>query len=303
MLLRGFAPADDPDRVWQVRIDDESEPVRVAPKKTAVVTHYYTLFRDRPHKDDNWFWEDLFADWEDKAATAIRDLETRPDRIGKPAQLLVVLQLLRTPLGQALLAEQAAAERRRVFGAGDERVWGRWWIERTRRLPELWEWRILREAAEAARAGGSHPLLEADVTTILDEMMLVVRHSGFGERLSDGGDWNVLNDPQGRFVIGDEPVTYLGQDNPARPIWAQEQLPEQLTMPLPPTRCIEVGREKRLHDLTEAEIEAIDLRAFEWANRFVYGPDPEWLCRLRALWRERGSPSPPPRDRGSRRHR
>jgi hypothetical protein len=48
-----------------------------------------------------------------------------------------------------------------------------------------------REAARAARAGVDPPLLEADATATLDEMMTVLTRSGFGERLRDG-DWNLL---------------------------------------------------------------------------------------------------------------
>jgi Protein of unknown function (DUF4238) len=191
MLLRSFASIGEPEKIWQLRIDDESDPVRTAISNVAVVKNYYTHFRDRPHKENDLFWEELFAEWEGKAAQALRELETDPDHIRGPAQALVFLQLMRTPLGQAQIAAQAEAERRRVFGDPDGRVWTGWMLERTGELPSLGEWLTLRDVSAAARAGKTHPLLEADATVILDEMMTVLTKSGFGERLKEG-DWNVL---------------------------------------------------------------------------------------------------------------
>lgn len=303
MLLRHFAPAAAPEQIWQLRVDSDEDAMLVKIEDAAVVKHYYTMYRDRPSKEDDWFWEDLLAEWEGKAATALRRLATDPDHLAAPAGFMVVLQMLRTPLGQTLLGDQAAAERKRVFGSKDMRVWTMWWAERKGRLPELDEWIVLRDAARAASVGDDPPLLAVGPTTILDEMLTVVRHSGFAERLWDDGHWNTLNDDMGRFIIGDEPVTYYGQDNPARPIWAQGSLAEELTMPLSPTQCIEVSRGKRHLGLDDSEIEAVNLRAVEWATRFIYGPDPEALQQWRTAWKEAGSPTPPSRRRDIRRRR
>ena len=290
MLLRSFADPSDPQRIWQLAVDDDSEPTRVSIKNAAVVKHYYTHFRDRAYKPDEWFWEELLAEWEGKAATAIRGLEANPDQLAAPAGLLVFLQMLRTPLGQALLAEQAEAERLRVFRDPDFRVWTAWWADRKGRLPDVDEWLVLREAAAGARDGREHPLLVVGPTSMLDEMMTVVRHSGFGERLWDDGHWNVLNDDMYGFVIGDEPVTYRAQENPGRPVWAQLELPEELTMPIAPDKCIEVRRSERHMGLDGDEIAAINVRAVEWATQFIYGPDPEALRWWRKTWQQDGCP-------------
>src|SRR5664280_3876752 len=120
MVLRRFAPRDDPDRIWQLSVTDgAAKPTLVRIDNAAVVRHYYTHFRDRSYKEDEWFWEETLAEWEGHAANAIRALDTDPHHLGKPAQLLVLLQLLRTPLGQALMGEQASAERTDVFSADD----------------------------------------------------------------------------------------------------------------------------------------------------------------------------------------
>jgi hypothetical protein len=74
-------------------------------------------------------------------------------------------------------------------------------------------------------------------------------------------------------------------------------------MPLSPTQCIEVRRGKRHLGLDDSEIEAVNLRAVEWATRFIYGPDPEALQQWRTAWKEAGSPTPPPRRRDIRRRR
>ncbi|HTC72636.1 MAG TPA: DUF4238 domain-containing protein [Solirubrobacteraceae bacterium] len=303
MLLRRFAPYDDADRIWQLSVTDDADPVRVKIENAAVVRYYYTHFRDRPYKEDEWFWEETLAEWEGHAANALRALDTDPNHLGRPAQLLVVLQLLRTPLGQALMGEQASAERTEVFSSPDMKVWTTWWAQRKGRFPEIEEWQVLREAAKAAQAGEDHPLLAVGSTAILDEMMTVVQHSGFGERLTERGDWNILNAPWPRFVIGDEPVTYQGQHEPARPIWAQSELPAALTMPISPTQCIEVRRDTRHRGIDDDEIDAINLRAFEWATQFVYGPDPSWLVECLEDWRRHGCPTPPPRGRTARRRR
>jgi Protein of unknown function (DUF4238) len=216
MLLRWFAAPGEPERIWQLRVDDESEPVRRAISKTAVVTHYYTHFRDRPHKEDELFWEVLLAEWEGKAAESLRQLEADPDHIRGPAQALVLLQLLRTPLGQAQIAQQAEAERRRVFGgAADDRVWTRWALERTRRVPTIGEWMAMREAAGAARTGKGHPLLEADATATLDEMMTVLTRSGLGERLLDGY-WSILHAEPSRAGSSSAMSRSLIRDRPNR---------------------------------------------------------------------------------------
>ena len=220
MLLRNFAMPEDGGRIWQARVSDEDDPVSVAIKDAAVIKHFYTHFRDRPHKDDDWFWETLLAEWEGKAATALRELDADPERLGAPAQALVLLQLLRTPLGQAQLAAQAAAERRRVFAADSPTEWARWWAARKGRIPGIPEWETLQKVAAAARAGNEHALLAGDATAALDEMMTVLVHSGLGERLDEDGHWSILNADPDRFIIGDEPVTYSGQADPARPIWA-----------------------------------------------------------------------------------
>jgi hypothetical protein len=123
MLLRSFAAPDGDEQIWQLRVRDDSPPVRLAISNAAVVKNYYTHFRDRPHKENDLFWEKLMADWESKAAAALRELEADPDHIRGPAQALVVLQLIRTPLGQAQMALQAEANRRRVFSDPDGRVW------------------------------------------------------------------------------------------------------------------------------------------------------------------------------------
>jgi hypothetical protein len=128
MLLRRFAPQDDPERIWQLSVtDDDAKPTLVRIENAAVVRHYYTHFRDRSYKEDEWFWEDTLAEWEGYAANAIRALDTDPNHIGRPAQFLVVLQLLRAPLGQALMGEQASAERTEIFSASDMKVWTSWW--------------------------------------------------------------------------------------------------------------------------------------------------------------------------------
>jgi Protein of unknown function (DUF4238) len=225
------------------------------------VSNYYTHFRDRPHKEDDLFWEGLMAEWEGKAAEALRQLEADPEHIRGPAQALLVLQVMRTPLGQAQIDFRCRA------------------------------------------CGTAAPLLEADATVILDEMMSVLTRSGFGERL-DEGDWNILHADPDQFVIGDEPVTYSGQSEPARPIWAQTELPAQLTMPISPGRAIEVRRApRRLGHIDDGEVEDINLRVVEWATRFIYGPDPQHLVEVRTRWRERGSKAPPPVDASRRRRR
>jgi hypothetical protein len=303
MLLRSFASSGEEEKIWQLRVDDDSQPVRTAIVNAAVVSNYYTHFRDRPHKEDDLFWEELMAEWEGSAAEALRQLEADTEHIRGPAQALLVLQLMRTPLGQAQIALQAEADRRRVFGHPDGDAWMKWVLERTSRIPTLGEWLALREVSESARAGRPHPLLEADATVILDEMMSVLTRSGFGERL-DEGDWNILHAEPDLFVIGDEPVTYSGQGEPARPIWAQVELPNQLTMPISPTRAIEVRREpRRAGYMDDDEVDVINLRTAEWATRFIYGPDPAHLLAVRARWRERGSKTPPPIEASRRRRR
>jgi hypothetical protein len=303
MLLRSFAPAGEPEKIWQLGVNDDSEPVRVAISDAAVVKHYYTHFRDRPHKEDDLFWEELFAEWEGNAANALRKLATDPNHIRGPAQALIFLQLMRTPLGQAQIAAQAEAERRQVFGNPDGRVWTRWVLERTGRVPTPAEWLALRDASDAARGDEAHPLLQADATVILDEMMTVLTKSGFGERL-DGGYWNILWADPDRFVIGDEPVTYCGQSEPARPIWSQGELPEQLTMPIAPDRAIEVRRSPRARVyMDDQEVEEINLRAAEWATRFIYGSAPQLLTEVRSRWEERRAKTPPPVRASDRRRR
>lgn len=303
MLLRGFAPADEPGKVWQIKTSDKSDPVLVSIGNVALIKHFYTMYRDRPSKDADFFWEELLSEWEGRAAGSLRALDETPDKMQAPVSLLVVLQMLRTPLGQAQLGRQAHDERVTVFGDADSRVLARWWMRRKGRIPELHEWQALQDAAAALRVGEQHPLLTVDATVILDEMLTVVRHSGLGERLWDGGKWNVLRDESRSFMIGDEPVTYRGQHNPARPLWAQEQLPQELTMPISADRCLEVRPDLKAPGLDYEDIDRINSRAFEWASMFVFGPDPDTLVSARAQWQLRGCSAPPPLSPTSRRRR
>jgi hypothetical protein len=304
MLLRGFTASDETsEKVWCISRDGSDEPRLVDVGNIALVKHFYTMYRDRPNKEADVFWEKLLGEWEGRASESLRALDQSPDQLQGPIGLLIFLQLLRTPMGQAQLGRQAAAERARIFGDPDARVQGRWWYARKGRIPSFPEYQVLMEAAAAVRAGEEHSLLTVDTTVILDEMLTVVRHSGFGERLFDKGHWDKLEDDRGFFVIGDEPVSYLGQDNPAQPLWAQGRLPATLTLPVSSTRCLQVSRRADPVWLDDELIEHVNLRAFEWADRFVLGRDPELLQGLRERWREVGCRTPPPLPRDQRRRR
>lgn len=82
MLLRWFAAPEDPERIWQLRVDDKSEPIRRLISKTAVVTHYYTHYRDRPRKEDNLFWEVVLSMKHTKAN--LNDKKHDPDNLYGP---------------------------------------------------------------------------------------------------------------------------------------------------------------------------------------------------------------------------
>jgi hypothetical protein len=94
---------------------------------------------------------------------------------------------MQTPLGQARIAAQAEAERRQVFADPDGRVWTKWVLERTGRVPTPAEWLALRSASDAAPADEAHPLLQADATVILDEMMTVLPEAADARDPDDAG--------------------------------------------------------------------------------------------------------------------
>lgn len=304
MLLRGFAASvKDSKKVWCISRDGSGEPRLVDVGNVALVKHFYTMYRDRPNREADVFWEGLLGEWEGRASGSLRALDDKPDQLQGPIGLLIFLQLLRTPMGQAQLGRQAEEERAAIFSDPDARVQGRWWSSRKGRVPTYPEYQVLMEAAAATRPGEEHPLLTVDTTVILDEMLTVVRHSGFGERLFDEGHWDKMDDYGGSFVIGDEPVSFFGQDNPARPLWAQDHLPMKLTLPVSSTRCLQVSLRQEPVVLDDEMIEQINLRAFEWADRFVFGRDPNLLKGLRERWREVGCRTPPPLPRDKRRRR
>jgi hypothetical protein len=75
-------------------------------------------------------------------------------------------------------------------------------------------------------------------------------------------------------------------------------------MPISPTRAVEVRRAPRpTGSLRERDIDEINLRAAEWATRFIYGSDPDYLEGVRALWSAGGARTPPPVEAGQRRRR
>lgn len=166
------------------------------------------------------------------------------------------------------------------------------------RIPDLGEYLALKEAAEAVRRGEVPEMLAAGPTAVLEHMSTVILESRFSERLS-GGSWSMLEDAYGRFVIGDVPVTYTGVDDASRPVWRQERLPEQMTLPLGPNACLEVRREPRpatpFNFISDDEVHQINRRAFEWATRWVFGADQTLLELERAAHRRHGREAPPPR--------
>lgn len=296
MLLRRFADPASPEQVWQIPARGDKPPFVTSIENASVVGYFYTMYRDRPQKGDDPWWEKQLAEWEGRAGEVLHELLVRK-RMRGPIGALVELQILRSSLGQALLADEVWDERRRVFGSGDDRDWARWFTLRKRRPPDYSEYVALKEAGDAVRRGEVPELLAAGPTAVLEHMRTVILESGFSGRLW-AGTWSVLEDEYGRFVIGDVPVTYTGVDDQSRPVWRQERLPEQMTLPLGPTACLEVRREPRLSMpfgfLTDEEIHQINRRAFEWATRWVFGADRELLEQERAAHRRKGREAPPP---------
>jgi hypothetical protein len=74
MLLRRFAPSASPEQVWQIPARDDKPPFLTSITNASVVGYVYTMYRDRPRKDDDPWWETQVAEWEGHAAEVLDEL-------------------------------------------------------------------------------------------------------------------------------------------------------------------------------------------------------------------------------------
>lgn len=116
MLLSRFADPASAGQVWQASAREDTSPFLTAIENASVVGYFYTMYRDRPRKEDDPWWERELAEWEGRAAAVLDELLVHR-RMRGPIGALVELQILRSSLGQALLADEVWDERRTVSAA------------------------------------------------------------------------------------------------------------------------------------------------------------------------------------------
>lgn len=278
MVLREWADHPGSEHVWVVDRSAGSKPRRAHIRDAMVVAQYYTLGRERPTKADSLWIEELMADWEGRASKAIPLLKEIPSRRHDAIVPWLVFQLLRTPQGQAQLADDLVQTLRRA--AWDPAGLIPFWTERKGRQPTADETHALVVATVAIRDGKSHPMTEPTTTNLLNHMIAVAVYGHLGEQLVAEGEWATLHTDPGSYVIGDHPVTYRGMHNPARPVWRQRDLPTQMTMPIAHDVCLEIRGEPRRIPFDQDEIDQINLRAWHWADRWVAGNSAEALERV-----------------------
>lgn len=292
MLLRQWEDSPGSEHVYVLDRHERSAPRRAHIDDVTVIRHFYTLNRDREGKEQDVLIEEILSDCEDLAKPGVDRLLVGDPKLAGPVIPWLFFQLLRTPQGQAAVADDHVELLRRATEGQGGLI--PLWMERKGKKPDGKEVMKLAMASAAIATGRDHPLLHPDTTTVLKHMLDLVMHNEFGERLRDEGEWNTLSSDPDAFVLSDHPVTYTGANNPARPIWRQEELPRQITLPLHPETCLEVRAAKRIDHLTLEEIDQINLRAWHWSDRWLIARGPEPLLRLCDLATSKACQTPPP---------
>lgn len=301
MHLRRWEDGLDSDHVYVLDRHEQSEPRRAHVNQVTVIGHFYTLNRDREDEERNLLIEEVLSDVEDDAKAGIDRLLAGDPKLAGSVIPWLFFQLLRTPQGQAFVADDHVAQLRQAAGEPGGLI--PFWIKRKGRTPDGEEVMRLATASAAIATGMDHPLLRPDATTVLKHMLDLVMHHEFGHRLRDEGKWNTLLSDPDAFVLGDHPVTYSGSYNPTRPIWRQEELPRQITLPLDPATCLEIRAAERVDALSLDEIDQINLRAWHWSDRWLIARSPEPLLRLCDLAASKTCRTPPPTTVSARRRR
>lgn len=291
MLLRQWEDSPGSEHVYVLDRHEQSPPRRAHIDDVTVIRHFYTRNRDRKEREPDAMFEEILSDCEHLAKSGIDRLLAGDPKLAGPVIPWLFFQLLRTPQGQAAVADDYVELLRRA--ANEDGGLIPLWMERKGRKPDPDEAMALAMASAAIATGREDPLLRPDATALLNHMLDLVIQSDFGGRLRDEGKWSTLSSDPDAFVLSDHPVTYTGASNPALPLWRQE-LPRQITMPLSPETCLEIRASKRVDPLTFDEIDQINLRAWHWSNRWLIARGPEPLLRLRDLAASTTCRTPPP---------
>ena len=310
MLLRRFASDPRRERIWALDLGrDRIEELRL--EQVAVVKDFYSWIdeSDGSRSRDPWFEQWLGEGPEAEAGPILDKLEAGLDPDPRDTTKLIVfllLQTVRTTLGQALLRHELQEQFRRIRELMVTRRPG----EAVMRIEQLFyrlkhreptpEERIdwyQRLAAEATgMAPPSEPSRNALITHIIRALYPVdaqpLAAMAASCRLCRYGL------ERDRLVLSDAPATFADLDHDGVISDWTERPPRSLSLPISPRCMIELRRADAGvpgADAWESHVEDLNERTWSWAERWVFAAERDLLDSIRNE-RRRNPRSPLPAD-------
>lgn len=291
-LLQRFANANGQLHQLDTR---SGKPGRCNPADAACVKGYYRYRYDEGDWQNDL--EPALAQIEDMAAAALRRLEDVDVPKGAEDRatiaVFLALQHARTPYGQGMSLELHRTVMTSMLEVDLTN-------QPTERLSEILGEDgvpLTHEEAERqrtdllARLASGSIRLEAQREAALQAMVDSMQETA---PIIEDLAWSLLEaPPETGFVISDTPVT-MWNPGPRRFVWSGDAWcsgpKAETTLPLSPKLCLRVtpiGDDFETRQVTRGEVDAINARAFAWADRWIYAPSQQALQDLRRLTKRR----------------
>jgi hypothetical protein len=306
MLLKRFASDSNGTKIWA--LDVERDVIfETGVEQAPVVKDFYSWIdeTDEGLERDAWFEKWLGDAPEGETGPLLDKLESLTElsklELTRIAQFML-LQTIRTPLGQALLRHDVQAQFRRIhetlrrgeFDTAAAEVAAL--FERLKHRPpeheDMLEWMEILAAEATGRKAPSEPTRNALISHIIrtlfpygqEPLVSMASHCNLASYYREQAD----------LVISDTPATFaeVGRDDVISD-WPDKP-PQSLSLPISPEWMIEL-RPKELGVPSEWEphMLALNERTWRWADRFVFASRSDILETIAAEARQsRDSPLP-----------
>lgn len=283
MLLKRFADLGG-ERIWALDLErDEINKISVS--QAPVVKDFYSWI-DGPSGAgrDPWLEQWLANEPEAKTGPILDKLEGLVDPDPREMTTLlnfILLQTIRTPVGQALLRHDIMEQfralhepllRRDIDSAAEQTA--RLFVQLKHREPtteEVFDWMQIIAAEATGVKAPSEPSRNALITQMIRALFpydgaplaTLASQCNLARYYREAGD----------LVISDNPATFADVNADAVISSWSKRPPESLSLPISPHWMIELRRQDTgmPRDLWEEHLETLNQRTWQWARRFVFG--------------------------------